>query len=124
YNFPSNVNSMRVEFSIDSADSNCKPKKKSTSIPPCNHVGPCSLSPQDVQPNDTYYTEVMALLDSGIVSGYADHTYRPYNTVTRGQLAKIVVLAFNLPLVSGDGHSFNDIAGSPFASYIETAYAN
>ena len=125
YNFPPNVNSMRVEFSIDSANANCKPKKKSISIPPCNHVGPCSLNIGDVQPNDNYYTEVMALMDSGIVSGYADGTYRPYNTVTRGQLAKIVVLGYGYTLVSNEGHSFSDVASdNPFAPYIETAYAH
>src|SRR5439155_14511733 len=93
-------------------------------IPPCTGAS-CLLSIRDVQPNDPFYTEVMALMDSGIVSGYADGSYRPYNSVTRGQVAKIVVLGFGYAIVSGDGHTFSDVpADNPFAPYIETAYAH
>src|SRR5207302_1888871 len=87
YNFPANVNSMRVEFKIDSADGSCSPHLKSTSIPPCTHTGGCSLDFSDVQPNDTFYAGVSFLHSAGVVSGYADGTLRPYNSVTRAQVA-------------------------------------
>jgi len=29
----------------------------------------------------------------GVVTGYADHTFRPANPATRGQIAKIVYLS-------------------------------
>ena len=124
YDFPGNVNSIRVEFSIDATNGNCTAKKKSSPMSPCSGAV-CTLSLADVGPEDTYYTEAMALYGSGIISGYGDSTYRPYNTVTRGQLAKIVVLGFGFTLVSNEGHTFSDVAtDNPFAAYIETAYAN
>jgi hypothetical protein len=77
--------------------------------------------PQD----NPYFAEVTFLNSARVVSGYADGTFRPYNNVTRAQVAKIVVLAFGLPLVAPDGQRFSDVAASDeFASYIETAYAN
>ncbi len=38
----------------------------------------------------TFYEFVQCLACRGIISGYADGTFRPNNQVTRGQLAKIV----------------------------------
>jgi hypothetical protein len=74
---------------------------------------------------DPYYTQVSYLSDSGVVSGYGDSTFRPYNSVTRAQVAKIVVLAFGYPLVAPQGQRFSDVAvDDPFSLYIETAYAN
>src|SRR5205823_6486241 len=59
------------------------------------------------------------------VSGYADGTFRLYNSVTRAQVAKIVVLAFGYPLVAPQHQRFSDVAvGDPSSAYIETAYAH
>ncbi len=44
----------------------------------------------DVPSNNTFYSSVQCLVCRGIVSGYADGTFRPNNEVTRGQLSKIV----------------------------------
>ncbi|MGI6083055.1 MAG: S-layer homology domain-containing protein [Limnochordia bacterium] len=44
---------------------------------------------------------VMALADKGIVGGYPDGTFRPNGTVTRAELAKMIVKAFALPHASG-----------------------
>jgi hypothetical protein len=49
---------------------------------------PQSLS--DVPPDNTFYPQIMCLLCRGIISGYADGTFRPNAEVTRGQLSKIV----------------------------------
>src|SRR5207248_2708659 len=53
----------------------------------------CAMTFGDVQPSDYFYEAVRYLYCAGVVSGYADNTFRPYNTTTRGQLCKIVVLA-------------------------------
>jgi hypothetical protein len=45
---------------------------------------------EDVPPDHNFYPHVRCLACIGIVSGYADGTFRPGNQVTRGQLAKIV----------------------------------
>jgi len=50
----------------------------------------CTTQFVDVLPDNTFYGNVRCLACRGIVSGYADGTFRPNNLVTRGQLAKVV----------------------------------
>jgi hypothetical protein len=77
----------------------------------------------DVQVTDYFYTGVMYLASHGAISGYADGTFRPYNNTTRGQLAKIVVLAVGWSIDTTGGPHFSDVpAANPFYGYIETAY--
>jgi len=59
----------------------------------------------------------------GVISGYGDGTFRPFNLTTRGQLAKIVVLAEGWPLYTPPTPTFRDVpAADPFYTLIETAY--
>jgi hypothetical protein len=61
----------------------------------------------------------------GIVSGYADGTFRPYNNATRGQFSKMVVAAEEWPVVTPARPTFSDVPPSnPFYAVIETAYAH
>jgi hypothetical protein len=86
----------------------------------------CAVSFSDVAPTDYFYTPVLYLACHGVIGGYADGTYRPYNNTTRGQLAKIVVGAFGLPSTTpaAGGGTFSDVApGSTFYTYVETAAA-
>src|SRR5205823_1346730 len=46
----------------------------------------------DVHPTDYFYLAVQYLVAHGVISGYGDCTFRPYNNTTRGQMVKIVVL--------------------------------
>ena len=77
----------------------------------------------DVQSTDYFYTAVQYLAARGIVSGYSDGTFRPYNPTTRGQLAKIVALGFALPAYTPPGGAtFSDVpTGSTFYAQIEAA---
>ncbi len=50
----------------------------------------CSIRFTDVPDTNTFYPNIMCLACLGIVNGYADGTFRPNRSVTRGQLAKIV----------------------------------
>ncbi len=50
----------------------------------------CMVSFSDVPRGSTFYSYIECLACKGIISGYADGTFRPGNNVTRGQLAKIV----------------------------------
>ena len=50
----------------------------------------CSITFSDVPTDSTFYASIRCLACRGIISGYADGTFRPNNQVTRGQLAKIV----------------------------------
>jgi hypothetical protein len=48
----------------------------------------------DVADGSTFYDYIETLYNNGIITGYADNTFRPDNNVTRAQLAKMIVLTF------------------------------
>ena len=81
----------------------------------------------DVPLDHPFYNYIETAQRSGLVGGYSDGTFRPYNNVTRGQIAKIAVEASDMEdMTNGNGiQSFSDVpVGSTFYNYIETAYAN
>jgi nitrogen fixation protein len=76
----------------------------------------------DVPTTHTFYQYIETAYSRGIIAGYADGTFRPGNNVTRGQLAKIIVLAEGWTLICPPVPSFTDVPiGDPFYCYIETA---
>ena len=83
----------------------------------------CSITFIDVQPTDYFYEAVRYLYCRGVISGYGDHTFRPYNLTTRGQLTKIVVLAEGWAVYTPPTPTFSDVPQDhPFYQYVETAY--
>ena len=83
----------------------------------------CRAAFSDVQPTDYFYSAVTYLYCAGVVSGYSDGTFRPYNNTTRAQLTKIVVLAEGWSLNTQGGPHFTDVLPSdPFYSYVGSAY--
>ena len=85
---------------------------------------PCTLSFSDVGPTDYFYTPVLYLACHGVISGYADGTYRPYANTTRAQMVKIVVLGFQKAITTpaGGQYTFADVPpANPFFAVIETA---
>jgi hypothetical protein len=50
----------------------------------------CPMTFTDVDRYNPFYIYIRCLYCRGIVSGYADNTFRPYNNLTRGQAAKVV----------------------------------
>jgi len=86
-------------------------------------ITPCPMTFTDVQPTDYFYEAVHNLYCAGVISGYEDNTFRPYNDTTRGQLCKIVVLAEGWQIECPAEPHFSDVApDNPFYCYIETAY--
>jgi hypothetical protein len=86
---------------------------------------PCAIAFSDVQPSDYFYEPVRYLYCRGVVSGYDDDTFRPYNQTTRSQTVKIVTLAEGWALVDPSTPTFADVPyGSTFYNYVETAYAH
>lgn len=79
----------------------------------------------DVPEESTFYSYVEWMACHGAVSGYADGTFRPGNNATRGQIAKMVALAYNWnlePLPGGD-YTFADVhISQTFYLQIEAAY--
>src|SRR5439155_12711320 len=51
----------------------------------------------DVAPGSAFYRFVETAVCHGVVSGYADQTFRPGANATRGQISKIVYLALTNP---------------------------
>jgi hypothetical protein len=51
---------------------------------------PCTISFTDVPPDHIFYAYIRCLACRGVVSGYDDGTFRPFNDITRGQIAKVV----------------------------------
>jgi hypothetical protein len=85
----------------------------------------CTAGFTDVPPSYWAYPYIQWAACQGIVSGYADHTFRPDNNTTRGQIAKMVVLAAGFPLLNPPTPHFSDVpVAHPFYSFIETAYAH
>jgi hypothetical protein len=77
----------------------------------------------DVAPGDWFYPYVRYMFCQGIVSGYEDGTFRPNASTTRGQVSKIVTLAFDFPIDTTGGPHFTDVPeGSTFYPYIETLF--
>jgi len=69
----------------------------------------CTMTFRDVPQGHTFYSSVYCLACRGIISGYADGTFKPDNLVTRGQLAKIVSNAANFTEAPGT-QIFQDVA--------------
>src|SRR5437868_11825119 len=82
----------------------------------------CAVTFTDVAPQDYFYEAVGHLYCMGAISGYIDDTFRPYNTTTRAQLTKVVVLARGWPIDTTGGPHFTDVpTDHPFYAYVETA---
>jgi hypothetical protein len=83
----------------------------------------CPMSFGDIGPGDYFYEAVRYLYCAGVVSGYQDGTFRPYNNTTRGQMSKIIVLARGWQAVCPGSPGFRDVPRAhPFYCYVETAY--
>src|SRR5207302_6455921 len=86
----------------------------------------CAITFSDVHPTDYFYVPVEYLYCRGIVAGYADGTFRPYNTTTRAQFSKMLVLGRAWPITTpaGGGYTFTDVpVTNTFFTFVETAFA-
>jgi hypothetical protein len=86
-----------------------------------------AATPSDVvgKPVQTAVEELTAL---GIINGYADGTFKPDNTITRAELAKIVIVATGnqsaANLMANTAPSFKDVKkGAWYTGYINAAAA-
>lgn len=58
----------------------------------------------DVKSSDWFYNDVTTLSNTGVISGYTDGTYKPYNNVSNGEVLTLVNSAFGYsttPTASG-----------------------
>ncbi|WP_071393423.1 S-layer homology domain-containing protein [Bacillus tuaregi] len=56
---------------------------------------------KDVSENQVAYEAIVKLADRGIVSGFTSDTFKPYDKVTRAQVAKYVALAYGYEPADG-----------------------
>ncbi len=88
----------------------------------CLSIAYANTSFSDVSSSDWFYSNVQSLVDSGAISGYEDGTFRPYNSITRAEFAKILVKAMKIQPSEGD--DFADTKTSWAKSYISAAITN
>ncbi|SFE59285.1 S-layer homology domain-containing protein [Alteribacillus iranensis] len=76
---------------------------------------------------DEYWASgsIQRLADEGIIHGYSDGTYRPSNTIVRGQVAAMLVAAFDLPTDDNAEPPFEDLNPesyfTPYAAAVKEA---
>lgn len=66
---------------------------------------------------------IAKMVELKIMSGYSDTQFGPNDTLTRGQMAKILANSFNLKATTST-NPFKDIKGSAFEPYILAIYEN
>jgi S-layer homology domain len=77
----------------------------------------------DVPETHPFYGFIETAFHHGVISGYADHTFRPGNNVTRAQLCKIIVSAMGWAIDTTGGPHFQDVPEAYFLyGSVETAY--
>jgi hypothetical protein len=86
-------------------------------------IAPPTPTFNDVPNTHPFFYFIETAHTRGVMSGYADRTFRPSNGITRGQLCKVIVLAEGWAIDTAGGPHFSDVPAShPFYQYIETAY--
>jgi hypothetical protein len=90
----------------------------STPPSPTATPGTCSIEFTDVAAGSAFYTYIRCLACQGVLSGYSDRTFRPYNNITRGQISKVVSNAAGFYEDPG-AQIFEDVpTGSPFYPWV------
>lgn len=76
---------------------------------------------KDLNKSSEYYESVTKLAALGVINGYDDNTFRPNETVTRGQMASMIARALDL---NAKGTSpFTDVPeGSSYANAVTALY--
>lgn len=78
----------------------------------------------DVKKGVWYYEYVAALSISGLLDGFSDKTFRPGQTLTRAEIAKLLVKSYELDNSDATSNPFNDVQeGRWFTQYIKSLYS-
>lgn len=74
-------------------------------------VKPLNKKYTDLNSDMKFYKEILNLTGNGIVEGYEDGTFRPWNNITRAEASKIVKKAYeDLEYLKKDQLNINDLA--------------
>ncbi|PKC50720.1 SLH-domain-containing protein, partial [Rhizophagus irregularis] len=72
-------------------------------------VGAADLNYSDVKATDYFYDSIKSLADRGIVKGFPDGLYKPYESVTRGQAAVMLANLLQLDTENVKNPGFTDV---------------
>ncbi|PIC85385.1 Parasporal protein [Sporosarcina sp. P20a] len=64
---------------------------------------------KDVSTANGYYKAIAALAQKGVINGYGDGRFGPNDSITRAQMASIIIKAFELPLYRDPDYGFKDV---------------
>jgi len=83
-------------------------------------VGAVTLSDISGHP---FEKEITKLVEAGVIAGFPDGTFKPDESVTRAQFAKMVALAFGLSTTGYTTSTFNDVPADHWALSVIEAVA-
>ncbi|MGI8588755.1 MAG: S-layer homology domain-containing protein [Chloroflexia bacterium] len=111
-------------YSIQACAAEANPPGRVTCAPAAGFTVSTSRF-EDVPRSFWAYTPIDYLAAHGIIAGYADGTFRPYNNATRAQFSKMIVAAEGWPLLVPHTPTFVDVPpANSYYGVIETAYAH
>ena len=80
---------------------------------------------KDVSKTSPYYGYIAALVEAGVISGYEDNSFKPSASLSRAQMAKIIVLGFEFEGTKSVKLPFSDINDKQWhIDYVRALYAN
>ncbi|MFD0716202.1 toxin Cry1Ac domain D-VI-related protein [Paenibacillus sp. GCM10027626] len=80
---------------------------------------------QDVNESSKYYKSIAAIVSAGIFQGYSDGTFKPDQSLTRAEMAKILVVAYQLPKEELVVNPFKDVSSTSwYAPYLTSLIQN
>lgn len=78
--------------------------------------------PKDLRTDSPYYEDIKGLVEAGLLELDSQGNVNPNKPLTRGEMAKIIAVAFNLE-VKAD-YVFGDVKGSKYEEYVKALYSN
>ena len=85
---------------------------------------PATPTFSDVPAMSPYFYYIENAYAHGVVSGYADGTFRPFNSITRAQLSKMIAVAEGWAPIQPNPPSFTDVPSTYWAfGFVEAVHA-
>lgn len=78
--------------------------------------------PKDLQTNHPYYNEIKTLIEADLLQTDSSGNIQPTKPITRGEMAKILAVAFSLK--GNTNFTFQDVKGTGFEAYVKALYSN
>jgi|GEM_PF-5564992 len=78
--------------------------------------------PKDLRTDSPFYNDIKDLVEAGLLELDSQGNVNPNKPLTRGEMAKIIAVAFNLE-VKAD-YVFGDVKGSKYEEYVKALYSN